>query len=145
MARATATDAAEEDRECPICLGDTAEEDSAITACGHLSSPSLQKKIEIAELYCVDLGESFQTYIYLQNFVSIQPRTSLVKFAAPCPRWRASKSSFGCTIVPKVPPQVRRGLRAHLGDLPDLSGELVAEPNHPLQDDDARYPQSPII
>ena len=32
--------------------------------------------------HCVDLGESFQTHIYLQNFVSIQPRTSPVKFAA---------------------------------------------------------------
>ena len=27
-------------------------------------------------VHCVDLGESFQTHIYLQNFVSIQPRTS---------------------------------------------------------------------
>ena len=32
-------------------------------------------------MHCVDLGESFQTHIYLQNLVSIQPRTSLVKFA----------------------------------------------------------------
>ena len=43
------------------------------------------QKIEIAELckgvHCVDLGESFQTHFFLQNFVSIQPRTSLVKFA----------------------------------------------------------------
>ena len=42
------------------------------------------KKIEIAELckgvHCVDLGESFQTHIFLQNLASIQPRTSLVKF-----------------------------------------------------------------
>ena len=30
---------------------------------------------------CVDLGESFRTSIYLQNLASIQPRTSLVKFA----------------------------------------------------------------
>ena len=30
---------------------------------------------------CVDLGESFPTHIFLQNFFSIQPRTSLVKFA----------------------------------------------------------------
>ena len=30
---------------------------------------------------CVDLGESFPTSIYLQNLASIQPRTSLVKFA----------------------------------------------------------------
>ena len=43
------------------------------------------KKNEIAELckgvHCVDLGESFQTHIYLQNFISIQPRMSPVKFA----------------------------------------------------------------
>ena len=32
-------------------------------------------------MHCVDLGESFQTHIYLQNFVSIQPRTSPVKFS----------------------------------------------------------------
>ena len=29
----------------------------------------------------MDLGESFPTSIYLQNLASIQPRTSLVKFA----------------------------------------------------------------
>ena len=33
-------------------------------------------------VHCVDLDESFQTHIYLQNFFSIQPRTSPVKFAA---------------------------------------------------------------
>ena len=27
-------------------------------------------------VHCVDLGESFQTHIYLQNLASIQPRTS---------------------------------------------------------------------
>ena len=32
-------------------------------------------------VHCVDLDESFQTNIYLQNFVSIQPRTSSLKFA----------------------------------------------------------------
>ena len=31
--------------------------------------------------HCVDLGESFQTHIYLQNLTSIQPRTSPLKFA----------------------------------------------------------------
>ena len=45
------------------------------------------EKIEIAELckgvHCVDLGESFQTHIFLQNLASIQPRTSPVKFARP--------------------------------------------------------------
>ena len=32
-------------------------------------------------MHCVDLGERFQTHIFLQNFASIQPRTSPVKFA----------------------------------------------------------------
>ena len=32
-------------------------------------------------VHCVDLGESFQTHIYLQNLASMQPRTSPVKFA----------------------------------------------------------------
>ena len=44
-----------------------------------------KKKNEITELckgvLCVDLGESFQTHIYLQILVWIQPRTSPVKFA----------------------------------------------------------------
>ena len=36
-------------------------------------------------MHCVDLGESFQTNIWLQNLASIQPRTSPVKFArSPC-------------------------------------------------------------
>ena len=43
------------------------------------------QKNEITELckgvHCVDLGESFQTHILLQNLASIQPRTSPVKFA----------------------------------------------------------------
>ena len=33
------------------------------------------------EVHCVDLGESFPTSICLQKSISIQPRTSLVKFA----------------------------------------------------------------
>ena len=44
------------------------------------------EKIEIRErckgVHCVDLGESFPRSIYLQNLASIQPRTSLVKFAS---------------------------------------------------------------
>ena len=31
-------------------------------------------------VHCEDLGESFPTSIFLQNFASIQPRTSPVKF-----------------------------------------------------------------
>ena len=33
-------------------------------------------------VHCVDLGESFQTHIYLQNLASIQPRTSPNKFVS---------------------------------------------------------------
>ena len=32
-------------------------------------------------MHCVDLGEGFPTSFDLQNLASIQPRTSLVKFA----------------------------------------------------------------
>ena len=32
-------------------------------------------------VHCVDLGESFQTHIFLENLASIQPRTSPLKFA----------------------------------------------------------------
>ena len=32
-------------------------------------------------MHCVDLGESFPTHVFFQNLASIQPRTSLVKFA----------------------------------------------------------------
>ena len=46
---------------------------------------SIPKRCSIPErckgVHCVDLGESFPTHIYLQNLASIQPRTSLVKFA----------------------------------------------------------------
>ena len=48
-------------------------------------SAFFNEKIDIRErckgVHCVDLGESFQTSIYLQNLASTQPRTSLVKFA----------------------------------------------------------------
>ena len=50
-------------------------------------------------VYCVDLGESFQTHIFLQNFASIQPRTSPVKFAAS----RAGSASPGGGASPGGP------------------------------------------
>ena len=48
----------------------------------------------------VDLGESFQTHIFLQKFASIQPRTSLVNFsrssnAAACLDAVAGKEKLG--------------------------------------------------
>ena len=75
------------------------------------------KKNEITELckgvHCVDLGESFQTHIFLQNLASIQPRTSPVKFAggggpaAPCPR-RSRRSPRRHLRVPSILLRVRR-------------------------------------
>ena len=49
------------------------------------NSAIFNESFEIRErckgVHCVDFGESFPTSIYLQNLASIQPRTSLVKFA----------------------------------------------------------------
>ena len=42
----------------------------------------LTKYQDCRAVHCVDLGESFQTHIYLKILASIQPRTSPVKFAA---------------------------------------------------------------
>ena len=42
-------------------------------------------------MHCVDLGESFRTYIFLQNLASIQPRTSPLKFAVRQLRGRRTR------------------------------------------------------
>ena len=59
---------------------------------------------EIAELWkgvhCVDLGENFQTHIFLQNFVSIQPRKSPITFAASRVRgWFAGAAPDGSSCA----------------------------------------------
>ena len=58
------------------------------------NSPNFLEKNVILELckgvHCVDLDESFQTHIYLQNLASIQPRTSPLKFVGS--RYVAGKS-----------------------------------------------------
>ena len=53
------------------------------------NSAIFNENFEIGErckgVHCVDLAESFQMHIYLQNLASLQPRTSLVKYArSPC-------------------------------------------------------------
>ena len=53
-------------------------------------------------VHCVDLGKSFQTHIYLQNFVSIQPRTNFragVRTFAPEPATALAAQS-GCGPAP---------------------------------------------
>ena len=67
------------------------------------------EKIEIRErckgVHCVDLGESFQTHIYLQNFASIQPRTSPPKF---------SRSQPQATVWQVAVPRHQRNFMQHL-------------------------------
>ena len=49
-----------------------------------ISSNFAEKKVILEQckgVHCVDLGESFQIHILLQNLASMQPRTSPVKFA----------------------------------------------------------------
>ena len=51
-------------------------------------------------VHCVDLGESFQTHIYLQNLASIQPRTSLVKFYKDAVTLRHSALASVASLAP---------------------------------------------
>ena len=53
-------------------------------------------------VHFVDLGESFQTHIFLENLASIQPRMSPVKFARPMP------SSLPMGRVEVLPKQSRQ-------------------------------------
>ena len=46
--------------------------------------------LRCAKQHRVDLGESFQTHIYLQNLASIQPRTSPLKFVGSRDSWANS-------------------------------------------------------
>ena len=56
-------------------------------------------------VHCVDLGESFQTHIYLQNLASIQPRTSPVKFArsSEAARGEHHRAEAEAVVTDKVP------------------------------------------
>ena len=66
----------------------------------NLKATFLTKKLlEIAEqckgVHCVDLGKSFPTHSFLQKLASIQPITSLVKFArSPRKPFRAACFPF---------------------------------------------------
>ena len=71
-------------------------------------------KNEITELckgvHCVDLGESFQTHIFLQNLASIQPRTSPVKFARPLAMQQTPRGPDDRGAAPAArEPLLRRG------------------------------------
>ena len=70
-------------------------------------------------MHCVDLGESFQTRIYLQNLASIQPRTSPIKFARYRVLWTraAACEVHGEPRRLRRPPGARRGARRHDGAL----------------------------
>ena len=81
----------------------------------------LEKNIIVEQckgVHCVDLGESFQTHIFLQNLTSIQPITSPVKFALhgartrgpSCPDVRRASGQAGHGEPARAHP--RRGARA---------------------------------
>ena len=61
-------------------------------------------------MHCVDLGESFQTHINLQNLASIQPRTSPPEFAGGRRVQRVQGGRAREVRVPAGAPQ-RRGPR----------------------------------
>ena len=68
-------------------------------------------------VHCVDLGESFQTHIYLQNLASIQPRTSPLKFAAQTAT-NPSLPSLSRVLAPSArgrPPRGAAGRRSPRG------------------------------
>ena len=80
-------------------------------------------------VHCVDLGEIFQTHIYLQNLASIQPRTSPVKFArAPSGQLRRRLELFNTKVLVLVVVELGRGERAG-SDRPGRSG--AGRPSHP--------------
>ena len=61
---------------------------------------------ECTQVHCVDLGESFQTHIFLQILPSIQPRTSPVKSARPLAFMQqpASARGAGAAVSRTAPP-----------------------------------------
>ena len=96
---------------------------------------NFQQKIEIAELckgmHCVDLGESFQTHIYLQNLASIQPRTSPVKFARSL---AMQQPALGQPASPPTPPGVTQTpLRAWSRSPGDFPADQAPRARHPMR------------
>ena len=75
-----------------------------------------QTSQECKGVHGLDLGESFQTHIYLQNLASIQPKTSPLKFAGQ--RYLALRRGgahgarkFGCSAeVVRTPTPAEEGL-----------------------------------
>ena len=79
-----------------------------------MANHEMFEKNDITELckgvHCVDLGESFQTHIFLQNLASVQPRTSPVKFARPLamqPLSSPGRLDDGSTLAASPRPEVR--------------------------------------
>ena len=79
---------------------------------------------------CVDLGESFQTHIYLQNLASIQPRTNPVKFARSRTGALRVQIAQACWVVchwmPCTPSKIRKDLQ-HLPSVGKAAPHAVAQ------------------
>ena len=85
-------------------------------------------------VHCVDLGESFPTHIFLQNFASIQPRTSPVKFARSSRRESCEDALVAAAVAERVvasepasPPAAGRAEPMGLEASEDLEASLNAE------------------
>ena len=78
-------------------------------------------------VHCVDLDESFETHIYLENFFSIQPRTSPVKFAERRVLQPAGRSApLAPGPVPDEEPGILIGGRVVPARLPGLLRQHAA-------------------
>ena len=79
--------------------------------------------------HCVDLDESFQALVYLQNVASIQPRTSLVKFAASrdgCgKRLRGAQPSAMALLEPQLRKRLEHALAEINTDRANFTGLLL--------------------
>ena len=75
-------------------------------------------------MHCVDLGESFQTHVFLQNLASIQPRTSPLKFAAT----RVASATFGKPVPVWVCPQTGPPHRLRADSAAESSARVSGSP-----------------
>ena len=83
-------------------------------------------------MHRVDLGESFQTHIFLQIFASIQPKTSPLKFA------RSSR------LDPLTPARTGRRTPAHvLTEVRPAAGPRAGGPRGAAGGAHPRYDQRP--
>ena len=88
---------------------------------GNIEHSSFLKNVLLEQckgVHRVDLGESFQTHIYLQNFVSIQPRREQVHAAVRDATVDGERLLLVAQVEQELGPQLPEGpqLLLHLSD-----------------------------